>query len=375
MSITNYIRKYLWWLYRPITSRIKYSKKAKYRKSECLRIGSLLPSTKKIFYLGITEQPNLGDMAQHYCIKKWIGENYPDFELIMVESSVITDKNFTKLFFESLKRAISCNDRIVIQSGYCTQDLGGDHPLMHRLVCDYMTNAKILMMPQTIFFQHEENKLICAENHNKAKNMLFLARDFVSYEMAKEMFPDIRVKAFPDIVTTLIGTLNFSNNRNGVCLCTRNDGEKLYSKEEIDALEQRLLKAGIPVLQKDTQGKASVQSIRTNLQKFIEKEIESYSSFEVTITDRYHGTIFSLCAGTPVIIIKTTDHKVTTGADWFKGVYDDYVYVAEDIDDAFRLCNEVRRKKLNHHLQPYFKREYYEKLKSVFEYSNESSSH
>ena len=70
----------------------------------------------------------------------------------------------------------------------------------------------------------------------------------------------------------------------------------------------------------------------------------------VTITDRYHGTIFSLCAGTPVIILKTTDHKVTTGADWFKGVYDDYVYVAKDLDDAYSLCQKVLAKKLSYHI-------------------------
>ena len=103
-----------------------------------------------------------------------------------------------------------------------------------------------------------------------------------------------------------------------------------------------------------------------NLKYYIESEIETYSNYQVTITDRYHGTIFSLCAGTPVIILKTTDHKVTTGADWFKGVYDDYVYVAEDLDDAFHKAKEILTKNLNHQLKPYFKTEYYDKLKSLF---------
>lgn len=366
-SINKIRVKYLRWAYGPITDYLRKRNISAYRNKQCERLLTLQPGKSRVFYLGITEQPNLGDMAQHYCIKKWIGENYPDRELVMFESKVITDPEFTEKFFTKLKKVFRDDDVIVIQSGYCTQDLGGDHPLMHRLVCDYMTDAKILMMPQTIFFQHEENKRICAENHNKAKNMLFLARDFVSYEMAKEMFPGIRVKAFPDIVTTLIGTLSFSHKREGVCLCTRNDGEKLYSKEQIDALEQRLEETGTPVQQKDTQGKGTVQSIRANLQKYIEAEIESYSSFDVTITDRYHGTIFSLCAGTPVIIIKTTDHKVTTGADWFKGVYDDYVYVAEDLDDAYQIAKQVLDKHLNHQLSPYFKSEYYDKLKIYFE--------
>ena len=87
----------------------------------------------------------------------------------------------------------------------------------------------------------------------------------------------------------------------------------------------------------------------------------------MTITDRYHGTIFSLCAGTPVIIIKTTDHKVTTGADWFKGVYDDYVFVASNLDDAYIIAKELLRKDCNYTLIPYFKTNYYDKLKSSFE--------
>lgn len=367
MTFTEFRVKYLWWLYRPITDRLKYQKLAKYRKSECERIGALTPNVKRVFYLGVTEQPNLGDMAQHYCIKRWIKENYPNHEMVLIESSVITDKNFTREFFCNLKRVFNTLDRIIIQSGYCTQDLGGDHPLMHRLVCENMPDARILMMPQTIYFREEKNRAICAENHNKAKNMLFLARDFVSFEQAKQMFTQIRVEAYPDIVTTLIGTLTFSNKRSGICLCTRNDGEKLYTKEEIDSLEQRFKETGIRVVQKDTQGKGTVQDIRKHLQNYIETEIESYSHFDVTITDRYHGTIFSLCAGTPVIILKTTDHKVTTGADWFKYVYDDYVYVAKNLEDAFNLYQEIGKKQLDNKLKPYFKTEYYDKLKSIFE--------
>lgn len=357
--------KYFRWAYGPITDYLRKRKIAAYRKKQCERLLTLQPGKLRVFYLGITEQPNLGDMAQHYCIRKWIVENYPDRELVMFESSVITDPYFTDKFFSNLKRVFGKDDIIVIQSGYCTQDLGGDHPLMHRLVCDHMTDALILMMPQTIFFQHEENKRRCAENHNKAKQLLFLARDFVSYEMAKEMFPAIHVEAFPDIVTTLIGTMKFNNPRSGVCLCTRNDGEKLYSKDQINALAARFEAEGIKVVQKDTQGKGTIQEIRKNLQSFIVNEIESYSHYDVTITDRYHGTIFSLCAGTPVVIIKTTDHKVTTGADWFKGVYDNYIYVAEDLEDAYNISKIVLAGHLDHKLKPYFKTEYYDKLKEL----------
>lgn len=365
--IADFIRTYFWWTYRPFKDLRRNVVIYNYRKRQIDRLDKLNASIKHVYYLGITEQPNLGDMAQHYCIKNWITDNYPDYQMVMFESSAITDSHHTKRFFDKLKKKFGQDDRIIIQSGYCTQDLGGDHPLMHRLVCENMPDAKILMMPQTIFFQHEENRRMCAENHNRAKNMLFLARDQYSYKQAIEMFPNIKVKAYPDIVTTLIGTYSFNHERKGVCLCTRNDGEKLYSYEEISELKARIENDDVTVFEKDTQGKRPYQEIRSNLKQFIEQEIESYSYYKVTITDRYHGTIFSLCAGIPVIIIKTTDHKVITGAEWFKGVYDDFVYVAEDLNDAYNICKKVMSLPLSNKLKPYFKEAYYDKLKSLFE--------
>lgn len=363
----KFIYKYLWWTYRPIKTYFRNRQIYKYRKEETARLNNLETAdgtTPRVFYLGITEHANLGDMGQHFCILKWIRENYPKYELIKFESSVVTDTRFG--FISKFSNIYRPCDIIIFQSGYCTQDLGGDHELMHRLICDSIPNARILMMPQTIFFQHKENKQRTAKSYNQAKNMLFLARDFVSYEMAKEMFPDIEVKVYPDIVTTLIGTMEFSNKRKGVCLCTRNDGEKFYSDAELDILTDKLSSI-TTVTRKDTQSKADYKTIRTNLWKFIKEEIESYSHYDVTITDRYHGTIFSLSAGTPVIIIKTNDHKVTTGADWFKGVYDDYIYVAQDLDDAIRIYKEVMQKGLDHKLQPHMKAKYYDKLKELFE--------
>ena len=85
------------------------------------------------------------------------------------------------------------------------------------------------------------------------------------------------------------------------------------------------------------------------------------------ITDRYHGTILSLVAGTPVVIIKTTDHKVVTGADWFKSVYDDYVFLATDLDEAYEIAKKVYDRREYKTLKPYFEENYYDKLPSTFE--------
>ena len=168
-------------LYIGFKNRINYHRVIR---TEMALINSVQPSDKcRVFYLGITPHSNLGDMAQHYCICKWIEENYFDYELLKFEAKTVVDSQAG--FIKCLKAAYTGKDIIVFQSGYTTQDLGGQHELMHRLVIDAIPDAHILMMPQTIYFQHEENRKRCAENHSKAKRMLFLARDFVSFEQAR----------------------------------------------------------------------------------------------------------------------------------------------------------------------------------------------
>ena len=362
-KLLNFIRVYIWRPYLHYRDK-RTERRIINNEMRIMNYQKVDPLKHRVYYLGITPHSNLGDMAQHYCICKWIENNYPNYELLKFEARTVVSKESG--FLEKLKHICTDKDIIVFQSGYTTQDLGGQHELMHRMVIDAVPNAHILMMPQTVFFQYEANRERCAENHRKAKRMLFLARDFVSFEQAKEMFKGIKVVAYPDIVTTLIGTLDFNNQRKGVCLCRRNDGEKYYSDVELRDLVKKI-SASDDVYITDTSIKENYLKVRENMRYYVEREIEKFSHYKVTITDRYHGTIFSLIAGTPVIIIKTTDHKVITGADWFRGIYDDYVFVANDLDEAFALYREIITKKLTYKLSPYMKECYYDKLKDLFE--------
>ena len=163
------------------------------------------------------------------------------------------------------------------------------------------------------------------------------------------------------------GQYKFTNQRDKIFLCTRNDGEKLYSDEELLVLKKQLQTLA-PVFMGDTQGKENYKMIRSNLKFYIEREIEKYSHYKLTITDRYHGTIFSLIAGTPVIIIKTNDHKVVTGADWFKDVYEGSIFVAKDLNDAYRIAKGILSNYTYHNLPTYFENNFYGKvLKDLFD--------
>ncbi len=365
MKIITQIKNLLRPFYTPIIQVYKKYREYQYNKKETVRL-TTIPHTErqKVFYLGITAHSNLGDMAQYYCIRKWLYENFLNADIYEFEAPVVVDTRFG--FIEKLKGLLNKKDIIVFQSGYTTQDLGGVHDLMHRMVIDAIPNANILMMPQTIFFKHEKNKQRTAKSYNKAHNMLFLARDNISYEMATEMFPNIKVLAFPDIVTTLIGHFNYQHARKGVLICRRNDSEKFYSDEELFSLKERI-EDFEPVTIGDTQIHVSYKELRANPRFFIENIIEDYSQYKAIITDRYHGTIFSLAANTPVIVIKTTDHKVITGLNWFKNIYDDYAFRADSLDEAYTILMKILNTDYDYNLKPYFEEHYYNNLKELFE--------
>ena len=367
-SLKQFIKTYLWFIYRPILNRYREKKKYNFIKKDILRLQSIKESLNNnqpyIYYLGITAHSNLGDMGQYYCISKWIKENYPNYSLIEFEADTVVDHRFG--FIDKFKELYRAQDIIIFQSGYTTQDLGGSHEYMHRLVIDNIPNANILMMPQTIYFKEEKNKIRTSKSYNQARHMLFLARDFISYEMARNMFPDITVEAYPDIVTTLIGEYNFSYKRKGICFCLRNDGEKLYSTNELIDLQSKIEKIS-PVTVTDTTINKSYKKIRKHLQYHIEKQIEEFAHYEIVITDRYHGTIYALAANTPVIILKTNDHKVITGADWFKGIYDKYVYTTNSLNEVVETAKRIINEHFDYKLSPYFKQQYYDKLKGEFQ--------
>lgn len=349
---------------RPIYKHFRYYQESVHIYFQTYKLKSISFDNKsRIFYLGVPSHSNLGDMAQYYCINLWLSQSFPNTCVYEFESRVVIDQRFS--FIDKLTKLLTDKDLIVFQSGYTTQDLGGYHDLMHRLIIDNNFEKHILMMPQTIFFRKNENMERTSKSYDSAKNMLFLARDRISFQMAVSMFPNISVELYPDIVTSLIGRYKFSHERKGVLICRRNDGEKFFSEDEIDKL-RREINDFEPVNISDTSVNKSHKKIKKRLKAFIEEIIEDYSRYKLVITDRYHGTIFSLAANTPVIVLKTNDHKVITGADWFEVIYEGYIFKSESIADASSLAKNILSKKYGYSLEPYFNKEYYDtKLKGL----------
>lgn len=314
----------------------------------------------RILLYGVPDHINLGDQAQSYCIEMLLKLNFSKANIQLVEH--IYDEKKRLWFIERLKKKLGKSDIIICQSGYHFSEL---YPLYVHYE-DFLKNFpenRIVIFPQTINFEKKENLISCAEIFDKHKNCLLMCRDRVSFETANGFFKQTPLLLFPDVVTSLIGSYEYSGDRKGVLFCLRNDKEAFYSKDEMGAFIKDL---HIDYSITDTQADAKLKQLRKNRKEIIERKIEQFSKYKVVVTDRYHGTIFSLIAKTPVIVISSTDHKLSSGVNWFDdAIFDDYICFANSLDEVKAKIEEKLHFVPKQALTRYFFDKYYSNIKDI----------
>lgn len=318
----------------------------------------------RIWYFGVPIHQNLGDQAQKFVIEKWLENNYPMAEIIKIPSQAFNAG--TRRVIRIIKHFIQPNDLIVMQSGH-TMDGLHDDETPHRLASTCFPDNRIIFFPTSIRFNSKRGKELDRKAIGSHVNTLFLARDAVSAQIARDLYPRLDVRLYPDVVTSLIGKYSFDNQREGVLLCARNDGEKLYSYAAIDKLASAL--SGLcDVSRTDTTVKwDGIDLDSHDAWTGIEGVIESYSQKCVIVTDRYHGTIFARIAGTPVVVLKTNDHKVVSGAKWFADAGDKGIVVADNLEEVPGFVSDFMKRFPDGVSAPAFAADYYDGLKSVIE--------
>lgn len=320
---------------------------------------------KKILFIGVPIHNNLGDQAQYYCIKKWLKNNYSDYSIVEFTDNIIYT-NYKKII-SLIKENISNDDFFVFQSGYRTTDVSNfEGEYAHQMILKNFKN-KVIVFPQTVNFKSKKEKQKSVNAYSKNENYVFLARDEISYSTAIEMYNKNRVLLYPDIVTSLIGNNNLINSRDekreGILLCLRNDNEKLYSNEQYNKIIKDLKKITNIIDITDTNSDKSFAFDRLPVEEELIKKLNQFSKYKLIITDRYHGTIFSLISNANVIVLNSTDHKLSSGVNWFKGIYDDKVTYCNDINQIYNVSKNIYGKENNKQLSSYFNEQYYNKLK------------
>lgn len=350
---------------KPILSVAKYPKNKaildRQYNHDVKEIQNVPKELPKIIYFGIPAHSNLGDQAQTFFTNNWLEKHFSDYTVVHLFSLPIIKKK--RKMSCMLKEIINNNDIILFQSGYTTIDHHGDHK-MHKIIVDAFPENEIVFMPQTVNLKSKKEIQQSAQIFNRHKHIVFVSRDMVSYNKARKMFPSVKHYVCPDIVTTYIGKYNRSFHREGILYCMRDDDEQLIDKSKIDFFMSNSRNNYFRVEKWDTTIDDDYARIQNDFANYLNKILNYISSFKLVVTDRFHGTIFSIISQTPVIVLPTNDHKVTTGADWF---IEDYPYMIKKISDIDSLDDEISEllEKTSYQSSDIFEKKYFDHLAEI----------
>ena len=296
---------------------------------------------KKIIYV-LTPPPylsNIGDHGQVVAIKKWFAEFYPEYFVMEFDKEeAISEARFIR--FVARK-----DDLVFLHSGGNMGDRGIWSETGRRKTIEAFPDRKIVSLPQTIFFSDtakgRKELGTSREIYARHPDLLITARDFQSRELADKYFPGSERMTVPDFVLYLHGRRHFSkSDSKGVLLCFRKDVESIVDAKDIENIEAALDRKGLAFDYFDTTFSSPIQ--RRDRDALLEKTLKMFSDYELVITDRFHGVIFSVIAHTPCIVMKTVDHKLTSAIDWFEGT--NYVFwsessgqIAQSIENALSV--------------------------------------
>lgn len=307
-----------------------------------------------VFLFGVPHHSNLGDQAQTYCILEWIRRYLPRYQVC---TTMLTTATGDHMY--AIRQVFRKGDILLCHSGYHMTDLYYEKDVYEQVARNF-PEEELRILPQTIFFQNQANADACAEVFNTHGKCTLLCRDALSYKTAEKLFHGCRTQLYPDIVTSQIGVFPVPQpeNREGVLFCMRNDKEALYRKEQIAEIRQRI-ELSYPTSMSDTTVDMPAERIAANRRQVLADTFADMAKYRVVVTDRYHGTIFSLVANTPVIVVNSADHKLSSGVKWFPESFCNHVFFAERLEDVPSMVEQIMKRKQPSPLPPYFEEQYY----------------
>lgn len=240
---------------------------------------------------------------------------------------------------------------ICLQGGGNFGDVYLNEQLWKDNIIRQFKDKKIIFFPQTLFY---EDKSISGEMNitkqiiSNHPNLILTAREMVSFDAMKELFPNNNVILTPDIVMSSNYTKKYQRKRkNQILFLTRMDIEKSISDEKLIQIKEQL-KTSYKIIQSDTTVPYAVYDILRNRE--LRKIFKKIARSKLVITDRLHGMIFSVITGTPCVVFSNYNHKIKSSYEtWLKGL--DSVVFCDDpvLIDIVKVANSLIQKNIDWH--------------------------
>ncbi len=280
-----------------------------------------------VFFVFPPETPNLGDHAIAFAIEKLLNEHNIPY-IVIPRDDIFHLNNINKL-------NVFNGRTIVFQGGGFIGDIYPFHEALLQNFINSNPKSNIIFFPNTAVFFNEEHKQDSKTVYNKHKKLKFYLREKFSYDVMKDMYPNVSL--CPDVVLSLKED-NIRTPRNGCLLSLRNDTEKTMSSEEFKKISFIMEKFfGDNVKITDTFVGYNVNS--KERENEINKKLNEFRNAKLVITDRMHGMVFCAITATPCIVMNSLSHKIRGTYEWIKDL--EYIKFCENVDDLENIVKSI----------------------------------
>lgn len=304
---------------------------------------------KTAFLIMTPEHENIGDHAIAYAEIELL-------EVLGIDYVEITGKQLEELRQYNLLGILDAKP-IFLQGGGYLGTLWKESEMLFRQILQANPNAKIMLFPNTIYYEPNTEGRVFFENsiahYNNHKCLYLYAREKISFEQMRRYYKN--VKLIPDVVLSL-NKCTRGQKRSGCVVCLRNDCERTRTTEEETIIYQQARDLFHEKVA--TSDMVAPECIPIEKREAIlEDKFAEFSSAELVITDRLHGMIFCAITGTPCVVLDSKSPKLRGCYEWIK----DLEYI-RFIEDASQIAETYRQipKKTFHYDERRFEKEYQE---------------
>lgn len=267
--------------------------------------------TKRLYLVCTPEHNNLGDHAITLACYDFLDDYVPEVKVIEITQPIIRKHTW---FFGFLLR----KQMILICGGGYLGDTWPCDDLMVSNVIRFCKKSSILVLPQTIYFKTDNQKLFKYDKkvYQRHSDLVLCVRDKASYLWAKKLKgTKENIILMPDMVISMQEYCHISNKREGITFCFREDREKrIQFNENLIELVQKYGKRVCFISNLYRQDQIPIKMRK----KIVKQHLFRIASSEILITDRLHGMLFAAITSTPCIAFDNKTQKVSGGYQWIK---------------------------------------------------------
>lgn len=283
---------------------------------------------------------NIGDIAITKAQKLFLEKTLRDYEVVSIPISQ------TRLVLRSIKKQIQPNDIVTIIGGGNMGAIYPDIEALRQLVIKSFTKNKIVCFPQTLDWDNSSNSKRALKHivkaYSKHPNIYIFARESITYKKLVSLFnkrKNVTIDLVPDIVMSSnardLGASD-SKQKPNILTCLRNDKEAVLTSEQYQMLDDTLTATSYNIVKTDTHAGGSGLD-DTQCSKLLSDKLNQFRSAQLVVTDRLHGMIMCLLAGTPCLVLPNSNHKISqTWLDWLQ-IKQNLIFVQQNSFDNIPL--------------------------------------